>query len=293
MSCSIPLPLGASKCAANYGDPRMFVIATEPIVYPDYTSAQDNLLVKEAVQKDLTAIVTNKFNDLEVTASEEVSEENGYNEQVFIKNTPGSAIAYLSTNPIDFVNYSKSFKGGSYFIEILMVEGYKLLTRKPDGTLTGFSAKVNATPVGMPGLTDKNKQYKLNIKWLDILEFDSAELVKMVDSLSDYSELMPIAMKAEPQGAYASTLQTYFMSEATDRSVIAVGAYTARVLSSNVLVPAVMPAPFDAQGKSVVTITKDSSPVALTIGDWIKFRFEFTVSGSIEYISQDVTFIVQ
>jgi len=292
MSCALLLPLGASKCAVPYGDPRVMLIATEKIVYDDYADAQDIEEARAAVQDAMTAIVTSKFNDFEATAPEAVNEENGYSEQVFVKNTAGSAIAYLSTNPVDFTNYNKSFKGGTYYVEVLMANGYKLLTQDVDGTLRGFTAKINATPVGVPGLADKIKQYKLNLSWIDAKEFENAVPVEMLQTLQDYVELMPLGMTAEVSGAYAGSVQSYFVHETGNRASVATGLYEAKIIATNVLDPAVTPAAFDASGKTAVTITKGSTPVPLTLGDYVTFRLFFKVATSVEYVTQDITFKV-
>ena len=273
MSCKTSLPLGAANCDQPYGDPRMLVISDDVIKYDDYADAQKIDKVTTAVGLD-TAIVTKRFNNLEVTPSEEVNETNGYGENVFVKNTAGSSVAYLNSNPCDFADYARAFNGGTYFLEVLLTDNTKLLTKKPDGSLAPFKAQLNAIPVGMPGLENKIQQYRLNITWLSVEEWNNVVVVSLNDDMYDYEEIMPDGLGMDFVGAYTGTTQKVKLYERCSRTPVVAGTqFTAAVGVSNVLVAAIVPdvAGADSNGEIDLEITKVDGATALDAGDFIDF----------------------
>ena len=291
MACNLNLPLGVADCQSNYGDPKMLGISKEKISYATYGAAQSIASVQALIEEDSSYVVTKKFSNLEVTASDEVSEENGYGESVHVRNTPGSAIVYLETNPCDFTNYTRAFNGGVYYVEVFFGNGFKLLTQKSDGTLEPLKAQLNAIPVGMPALDNKHQQFKMTMKWDNIDQLQNTVLVDIVDDLIDYEELMPVGWNNEWASAYAASDKDIKVWERCETSNLMSQTPTARIIESNVDTPAVT-AGAPTAGVSTLTITKASTPVTLVAGDYIKFVLESKTGSVVDYSTNEIIFKV-
>jgi len=291
MACNLSIPLGKADCAANYGDPKMLGISSANISYANYEAAQSISAVQAAIEENSTYVVTSNFTGLDVTNSEPVTETDGYGRDVDTRNTPGSAIVYLDSNPCDHNNYVGNFQKGTYYVEVFFSNNYKLLRRKSDGTLEPLKAQLNAMPVGVPGLDNKIQQYRLKMNWSNVEQFEDVVLVELVDELIDYQELMPIGWSWQWNGAYAATSRDIKVWERCDRTSLMTQTPVARIINSNVDTPAVTGgAPTD--GVSTLTITKESSPVALTSGDYIKFVLEFKTGSVVDYTTDVILFKV-
>jgi hypothetical protein len=155
MPCNLGQALGKADCNANYGDPKMLGISTQNISYATYGAAQSIASVQALIEEDQTYIVTPNLQGFDATMSEPVTETNGYGRDTDTRNTPGSDLFYVDSNPCDFSNYTDNLKKGSYYVEVYFSNKFKLLQKKTDGTLAPFKGQVNAISVGVPSLDNK------------------------------------------------------------------------------------------------------------------------------------------
>jgi hypothetical protein len=116
-------------------------------------------------------------------------------------------------------------------------------------------------------------------------------LVELVDDLTDYQELMPIGWYWEWASTYATSDRDILVGLRCDRSNDAymTETPTARIISSNVDTPAVT-AGAPVNGVSTLTITKESSPVTLVAGDYIKFTLESKTSAVVDKTTDIIEF---
>lgn len=162
MSCSaLTLPAGASQCIANYGDPKMLGISKVDNTYASESAAAISTTAKAWIDTALSMIVTNNFHGIETTQPEAVSETNGFGQNQVNRFNPGSMTVHLKSNPLSHSNMVMNVSGGTYWVELYLANGYKLLRKNSDGTCGGFKAQCVAVPVGIPGLDNKVQQYKM------------------------------------------------------------------------------------------------------------------------------------
>lgn len=291
MACTLNTALGKADCNANYGDPKMLGISNTKISYANYEAAQAIASVQALIEEDATYFVTPNFTSFDSTNSEPVTETDGYGRDRDTRNTPGSDLFYLDSNPCDFNNYVNSINKGSYYIEVFFSNNYKLLTKKSDGTLEPLKGQVNAVPVGVPSLDNKIQQYRLKINWDNVEQMENVVLVQLVDDLIDYQELMPVGWSWDWNTAYAATARDIKIWERCDRTSLMTQTPTARLIDWNVDTPAVT-AGAPTLGVSTLTITKAGTPVALVAGDYIKFVLEFKTGAVVDYTTDVITFKV-
>lgn len=288
MACTLTNALGKSDCNANYGDPKMLGISNIKTTYASYEAAQSIASVQTAMEQNATYFVTPNLTGLDATMSEAVTETDGYGQDRDTRNTPGSSIFYLDSNPCDFNNYVGNLNKGTYYIEPYFSNNYKLLRKKSDGTLEGFKGQINAMPVGVPSLDNKIQQYRMKVNWNNVEQFENIVLVELVDDLIDYQEMMPVGWDWAFTNSYAATNVSIKIWERCDRTALMTQTPTARIISSNVDTPAVS-AGAPTAGVSVLTATKSGTPETLVSGDFIKFVLEFKTGSVIDYTTDIIT----
>jgi hypothetical protein len=290
MSClTLTLPAGASSCIADYGDPKMLGISKVNNIYSTLAAAKSTAGVKAWIDTSLSMIVTNDFQGLESTPPEPVTESTGFGANRDTRFTPGGMIVHLFSNPYAFNSMVTNLAGGTYWIELYLANGYKLLHRNDNGTYCGFKGQITAVPVGIPGLDNKVQQYKLRVNWANVDQFKNVELVQLVDTLDEYVALMPTALGYEMvDSTYAATKISITLFDLADRTSLVSDTLTATIVDSNVVSAAITVAAPTA-GVSELTITKASSPVTLASGDWIKFRLHKKTSSVYNSITEIIT----
>jgi len=290
------LPLGMSPIIEYYGDPKMLGISNVNNTYANLTAAKSTAGCKAWVDTALSMHITQSFQDLEATKPEAVTESTGFGANRVTRFTPGGIIVYLDSNPWSHNSAVKNFTGGRYYCELYLGSGHKLLHKNSNGTYCGFLAQASAVPTGIPGLTDKTKQYTLRLDWENVDQFKDVEIVELVDPLADYLALNPTALGyTMVASTYAATNINITLFALADKTALVTDTLTATIIDSydsvtgTTMVSAAVTVGAPSSGVSALTITKGSSPVTLVSGDWIKFKLHKKTSAIFNTMTEIIT----
>ncbi len=287
MSCTALIPGGSARQGCITKQVTNIIPLYPGTTFANYLAAQNVETWRGLIQEDLHAYPTLPISNVSPTKPSTNKESDGSGAETTTRLSPGGAVVNLKTNACDFKEMLLSMQGGEYPVVIGLGADEILMYEKPSGVLTGFTGQITAIPTGMPGKDAKMEEFQLDINWQDIEEWKNYRIIKLPFFISELVELTPTAIDAKLVTALSSTSITYHITQRCS-DVAETDTFTAEVLSSNVDVPAVTVSAGSA-GDYILTVEKDTIPVVLAAGDYIKIRLVKMSTDVYTKISQIIT----
>ncbi len=183
-----------------------------------------------------------------------------------------------------------------YIMPYTQNQNIKLGTRKADGLLHGFRAKM-FTRVNAPQSDDAIQQnsYVVDLEFQSSDEWAAMEAIDISFDFSDVLATLPIGLSVKPQGAYTSGTQNFKVTNrGTQKAAIGYeNAADWRIVTegTDVTSPTITPSKIDDFGNYAILAQKGGTPVNLAAGEKITVQCIKLNGAKITHVSNEFTII--
>lgn len=249
---------------------------------------------RQAIQQDLNAYLPLGLKNYEATAGELTKETSDFDgvSRVTFESTP-SAIFDIQTNPCDWNEQMRHYVGGLFRIFFIMKNSGNIFSSiGQDGSVKGFSSVNYAMAATLRPQGESFMSYKLSLDFQDVQEFRNFALVDLPFNPNvELISAMPTGLDAQFTSSYSSANR-----QITARADVRCGAQHVADLTVNIIDTNVTDTPTatisNAAGVYTLTLSKETTPTALTSGDYMLLRFEGKTGSIFNFISNEILFSI-